>query len=100
MMKATQILAVAIAGLLQSAALFAQDPGSLYGMDKQKHRELMPKHAKMMEEQKLQDAEIGKLMAEMNAATGEKRMNAIVAVINKLVEQRKAMHEKMAALLD
>ncbi len=60
----------------------------------------MPMHAKMMEEQKKQDAEIDKLLAEMNAATGEKRVNAIVAVINKLVEQRKAMHEKMAAHLD
>jgi len=72
----------------------------MQGMDKQKHREMMPMHAKMMEEQKVQDAEIDKLMAEMNAATGEKRVDAIIAVLNKLVEQRKAMHEKMAAQLD
>jgi len=99
-MKSTRTAAVVIAGLLQSATLFAQDPGSMQGMDKQKHREMMPRHAKMMEEQKAQDAEIDKLMAEMNAATGEKRVDAIVAVINKLVEQRKAMREKMAAQLD
>jgi hypothetical protein len=30
----------------------------------------------------------------------KKRVNAIVAVVNKLIEQRKAMHEKMAVLLD
>jgi cell division protein FtsL len=72
----------------------------MQGMDQQKHREMMPMHAKMMEEQKVQDAEIEKLQAEMNAATGEKRVDAIVAVLNKLVEQRKAMHEKMAAQLD
>lgn len=72
----------------------------MQGMDKQKHREMMPKHAKMMEEQKKQDAEIDKLLAEMNEAKGEKRVDAIVAVINKLVEQRKAMYEKMAAQLD
>jgi len=61
---------------------------------------MMPKHAKMIEEQNAQDAEIEKLQAEMNAATGEKRINAIVAVVNKLIEQRKTMHEKMAAQLD
>ena len=69
-MKSTRIAAVLIAGLLQSATLFAEDPGSMQGMDKQKHREMMPKHAKIMEEQKMQDAEIDKLLAEMNAATG------------------------------
>jgi len=72
----------------------------MQGMDQKKHREMMPKHAKMMEEQKAQDAEIEKLQAEMNAATGEKRIDAIVAVVNKLIEQRKTMHEKMAAQLD
>jgi len=61
---------------------------------------MMPMHQMMQEEQKLQDAEIDKLVAKMNAATGEKRVDAIVAVVNKLIEQRKAMHEKMAALLD
>jgi hypothetical protein len=100
-MKSTGIApTVVVAGLLQSATLFAQDPGTMQGMDKQKHREMMPMHEKMMEEQKAQDAEIDKLMAEMNAATGEKRVDAIIAVINKLVEQRKAMHAKMAARLD
>ncbi len=54
----------------------------------------------MMEEQKAQDAEIDKLVAEMNTATGEKRIDAIVAVLKKLIEQRKTMHEKMAAQLD
>lgn len=39
-------------------------------------------------------------VAEMNAATVGKRVDAIVAVVNKLIEQRKAMHEKMSALLD
>ncbi len=99
-MNSTRIAAVIIASLLQTATLFAQDTGPMQGMDQKKHREMMPKHAKMMEEQKAQDAEIEKLQAEMNAATGEKRIDAIVAVVNKLIEQRKTMHEKMAAQLD
>ena len=99
-MKSTRIIAVIVGGLLQTATLFAQDTRSMKEMDQKEHREMMPKHAKMMEEQKAQDAEIDKLLAEMNAATGEKRVDAIMAVLNKLVEQRKTMHEKMAAHLD
>ena len=99
-MKSTRIAAVIIASLLQTATLSAQDTSSMKEMDEKKHREMMPKHAKMMEEQKAQDAEIDKLVAEMNTATGEKRMDAIVAVLKKLIEQRKTMHEKMAAQLD
>jgi len=99
-MKTKLILPIVIAAALQSATLFAQDPGAMESMDKQKHRRVMPVHEKMMEEQKAQDAEIDKLLAEMNAATGEKRVDAIVAVLNKLVEQRKIMNGKMAAHLD
>jgi hypothetical protein len=100
-MKSARIAAaVVIVGLLQSATLFAQDPHSIKEMDKQKHREIMPMHAKMIEEQKAQDTEIDKLAAEMNAATGEKRIDAIIAVLNKLIQQRKDMHAKMAAHLD
>ncbi len=99
-MKSTRIAAVIIASLLQTATLSAQDTSSMKEMDEKKHREMMPKHAKMMEEQKAQDAEIDKLVAEMNTATGEKRIDAIVAVLKKLIEQRKTMHEKMAAQLD
>ena len=72
----------------------------MQGMDQQKHREMMPMHAKMMEEQKKQNAEIDKLLAEMNAASGEKRVDAIVAVLNKLIEQRKTMNDKIASHLD
>jgi hypothetical protein len=99
-MKSTRILAVAMTLALQNATVFAQDSSKVREMSKEQHREMMPMHQKMQEEQKLQDAEIDKLVVEMNTATGEKRMDAIVAVVNKLIEQRKAMHEKMAALLD
>lgn len=82
---------------LQIVVASAQDSRGMQGMDQQKHRALMPVHAKLIEKQKAQDAEIEKLLAEMNSATGEKRIDAIVAVINKLVEQRKVMHAEMAA---
>ena len=82
------------------AALRAEDTNGMSAMDKQAHRELMPTHVMMQEMQARQDAEIDKLLAEMNAATGEKKVEALAAVVNKLVEQRKAMHAKIGALLD
>ncbi|HZS18760.1 MAG TPA: hypothetical protein VFA51_12600 [Candidatus Udaeobacter sp.] len=99
-MKVRYIVAAALAVALQSATVFAQDSGGMQGMNQQKHREMMPVHAKIIEQQKAQDTEIEKLLAQMNSATGEKRIDAIVAVINKLLEQRKAMNAEMAAHID
>ena len=48
----------------------------------------------------LREAQSLRRLEEMNAASGEKRLDAIVAVLNKLVEQRKTMNEMMASRLD
>ena len=69
-MKTPAALVIAIA-VFQSAIL-AQEPGGIQGMNQPKHHEIMPIHAKIMEMQKAQDAEIDRLFAEVNAATGEK----------------------------
>lgn len=95
-----QILTILATGALLTAASFAQDPGFMEKLDAQKHRELMPAHARMTETQKKQDADLKPLLEAMNSATGEKRVDALIAVVNKLVEQRKAMHEQMAKYLD
>ena len=94
------ILTVLTACALLGATAFAQDPGFIQKLDPQKHRELMPRHARMKEEQKKQDAELEPLLAAMKDATGEKRVDALIAVVQKLIEQRKAMQEKVAGFLD
>lgn len=94
------ILTVFTTCALLGAASFAQDPDFIKKLDPQKHRELMPIHVLMQGEQKKQDAELEPLLAAMNAATREKRVDALIAVVNKLVEQRKAMQEKVASFLD
>jgi hypothetical protein len=99
-MRNTSAVSIAIAAAFQSAMLLAQEPGGMQGLNRQKHHELMPIHAKIMEMQKAQDDEINKLLTEMNSASGEKRINAMVAVLNKLVEQRKAMNAEISAHLD
>src|SRR6266568_8020598 len=103
-MKLGPTLAIAIAAALFSGPVFAQDQhsnmGGMQGMENQEHRQMMPVHQKLQQLQKMQDAELDKLFAEMNVATGEKRVDAIVAVVNKLIEQRKAMHAEMATHMD
>ncbi|HZS18768.1 MAG TPA: hypothetical protein VFA51_12645 [Candidatus Udaeobacter sp.] len=90
-MKTAKILAIAIAAALPGAVLLAQgEHGKMGGM--------MQEHQKMAAEMKAQDAELDRLVAEMNAATGEKKIDAIAAVITKMVEQRKAMHQKMGGM--
>jgi hypothetical protein len=93
-------LTILTACALLGAVSFAQDPGFMQKLDPKKHRELMPRHARMMEEQKKQDAELEPLLAAMNDATGEKRVDALIVVVHKLIEQRKAMQEKIAGFLD
>jgi len=99
-MKTRILLALIAAAMFQSAQLLAQEPTGMRRINQQQHREIMPIHAKIMEKQKAQDAEIDKLLAEANNASGEKRIDAIVAVLNKLVEQRKTMNAEISAHLD
>jgi hypothetical protein len=53
----------------------------------------------MMSNWKEQDAELDKLVASMNSASSDKKLDAIAAVVTKLVEQRKAMHEGMQKMM-
>ncbi len=82
-----------IAATLPASALLAQEEHG--GMMKGDHAQMAEMHQKMEAEMKAQDAELDKLVAAMNSATGEKKVDAIAAVVSKLVEQHKAMHEKM-----
>jgi hypothetical protein len=53
----------------------------------------------MMSNWKEQDAELDKLVAAMNSAPSDKKVDAIAAVVAKLVEQREAMHEAMQKMM-
>lgn len=99
-MKMITAVVIAAALALGSMSADAQQPERMQQMDPTLHRELMPTHVKLMEEQKRHDAEIEKLLAEVNGATGDRRVDALVAVVNKLVEQRREMQAKILARLD
>jgi len=102
-MKPIQLFSIVMAGALSVGAVFAQDPdpgmaccGMMPGMGARKG-EIMEWHQKMMEKVKAQDAELDKLVQEMNAASGEKKVEAIAAIVNKMAENRKAWHSEMEA---
>ncbi len=59
----------------------------------------MAKHQKMMAEMESMDAKLDSLVAAMNAATGDNKVDAIAAVLEELVGQRKVMREKMQHMI-
>jgi hypothetical protein len=69
--------------------IMGKDMGSMMGMDM----------GNMMSKWKEQEAELDKLVADMNSAPSDKKVDAIAAVVTKLVEQRRAMHEGMQKMM-
>jgi len=69
--------------------MMGKDMGNMMGMDM----------GNMMSKWKEQEAELDKLVADMNSAPSDKKVDAIAAVVTKLVEQHKAMHERMQKMM-
>jgi hypothetical protein len=69
--------------------MMGKDMGNMMGMDM----------GNMMSKWKDQEAELDKLVADMNSAPSDKKVDAIAAVLTKLVEQHKAMHERMQNMM-
>jgi hypothetical protein len=65
---------------------------------KERRMKMMQMHQKMQEDMKAMDAENDKLVTEMNAATGQKKIDAMATLLTRLVAQRKLMVEKMGAM--
>ena len=99
-MKPKYILSLVIAAALSAAVLIAQVPpaGPMKGMIQGDKSRMTEMHQKMEAEMKAQDAELDRLVAEMSAATGDRKVDAVAAVVAKLVEQRKAMHSQMSGM--
>ncbi len=61
-------------------------------------KEWQAKHEKMAAEMKAMDARLDEKLAAMNAAQGDQKIEAMAAVINELVSQRKAMKESFGPM--
>ncbi len=82
-----------LAATLIPVAISAQQPAQ--------HRDstMMMNHEKMMQQVQAADARMDKLVGEMNHATGQKKVEAMAAVINELVAQRKQMRSHMMQMM-
>jgi hypothetical protein len=99
-MKATHILATLVATTLPLAVISAEDSSKTETTDQKQEQSSDTTGMKgMMSNWKDQDAELDKLVAEMNSGPAEKKLDAVAAVVAKLVEQRKAMHEQMQKMM-
>jgi hypothetical protein len=94
-------LATLVAQTSEQQSTPTPSPMNTMGMNqKQEQNSGMMGKGQMMSNWKDQDAELDKLVAEMNSAPADKKLDAVVAVLTKLVEQRKAMHEQMQKMMD
>jgi hypothetical protein len=60
---------------------------------------MMERHHKMQAEMKQMDERLERLVTEMNSASGSARVDRMAAVINEMVSQRRAMHERMSSMM-
>ena len=102
-MKRTHLLAAVIVAAIPCAAVLAEDTTKPEAADQTKEQNSdcmgMMGMGKMMSNWKDQEAELDKLVADMNSAPPDKKVDAIAAVVTKLVEQRKAMHDRMQKMM-
>ena len=111
-MKTKYLLATLVAASLPLAAIVAEDSTKTETSDQQKEQssdmagmkgmtgmKCMMGKGQMMSNLKEQDAELDQLVAEMNSAPADKKVDAVAAVLNKLVQERKAMHEQMQKVM-
>jgi hypothetical protein len=111
-MKVGRTIPVLLASLVGAVTLWAQQPtppppaaqkmemsGKPSTMDQKMMEEsMMAHHKEMMAKMEAMDARLDGLVKTMNAATGSKKTNAVAAVINELVAQRKQMRDDMMAM--
>ena len=97
-MKSNKLLAAVIAAGLSLATVLAQDTPKPEGTDQKQDQSsdgTAMKGMDMTSDLQKQDAEVDKLVAAMNGAAPEQKVDAIAALLTKLVEQRKAMRAEM-----
>ena len=88
-----------INAIMLTAAIAALSATPLRSEDQKKEMACCCKDMEKMEvKMKAEAAAMDKLAEEMNASTGEKKMEAMAAIINKMVQGKKAMKDKMAGM--
>jgi hypothetical protein len=68
------------------------------GMDEKQAAAMMAERQKMMENMRAMDRKLEDLVAKMNAARGDDKVNAIATVVSELATQRIRMHDDMMGM--
>ena len=61
-------------------------------------QDMMKMHEQMMAGMKADDAKLNALLTDMNAATGDRKVNALATVVAELARQHMTMHEHMGPM--
>jgi hypothetical protein len=100
-MRTTYLAATVIAATLPLTAILAEDTAQTGTTDQKQEQgsDQMGMKASMMSNLKDQDAQLEKLVAEVNGAQPDRKLDAVAAVVTKLVEERRAMHDQMRKMM-
>ena len=101
----TILAAVALVGLVGAGLAWAQISGSsmtrttMGGSGMMGNQgAMMAEHGSMMQQAQELDSRLDGLVAAMNEAQGEKKIDAVAAVVDELVAERKALNHTMASM--
>lgn len=96
-MKAFAKISILFFGLALTTAfaLQSQEGGQKDGQMAKHCHEMMQRHENMQAQMETMDRKLVGLVGQMNQARGDAKVNAMAAVINELVEQRKQMRSQM-----
>jgi hypothetical protein len=101
----TILAAVALAGLVGAGLTWAQTsgssmPGTMMGGSGMMGSQgtMMAQHGSMMQQAQELDSRLDGLVTAMNEAHGEKKIDAVAAVVDELVAERKALNHTMASM--
>ena len=105
-MKLARTVSVLLFSSFAAVTLSAQQPPApppgteKPGMmgDKKMDESMMAHHKEMMAKMEAMDSRLDDLVTKMNAAKGSRKADAVAAVVNELVAQRKQMREHMMAM--
>lgn len=104
-MKTTYLLATLIAATFPLSNVLAADSAKSEMAGQSEENKAAASEMKgmdmgqMMSNQEEQEAELDKLVAAMNSAPVDQKLDAIAAVLTKMVEQQKSTHEQMQKMM-
>lgn len=70
------------------------------GAQAERHQTMQEQREKILVDMKAQDAELAAQLARINSAPEKQKLELLVAVVTRMVEQRTAMHARMGEMMN